>query len=79
MLLIPYERFCADPAFWAERMFGLLGLEFDESFLHFQPRFPNVYGNAPSQAYVDEYKKHFSDEICRKILARTKKFSDWQG
>jgi hypothetical protein len=77
ILLIRYEHFCTDPAFWAEKLFGFLGLEFNGSFLHFRPRFPNVYGNTPAQAYIDEYKKHFSDEICSKILARTKKFSDW--
>jgi len=78
ILLIRYERFCTDPAFWAEKMFGFLGLEFNESFLHFQPRFPNVYGHSPARAYVDEYKRHLPDEICRRILARTKKFSDWR-
>ena len=45
ILLIQYEAFCEDPAQWAERLFGFLGLDFNDSFLRFHPRFPNVYGN----------------------------------
>jgi hypothetical protein len=77
MLLIRYEAFCADPKPWAERLFGFLGLEFQESFMHFDPRFPNVYGNRPQQEYINEYRGHFSERTCGEILSRTKRFRDW--
>jgi hypothetical protein len=79
ILLIRYEAFCADPAHWALKMFRFIGIDFHDSFMRFQPRFPNVYGNTAQREYVDEYKAHFSDKICRKILSYTKRFSDWHG
>jgi hypothetical protein len=77
ILLLRYEAFCADPAQWAERLFGFLGLEFHEAFMQFHPRFPNVYGNRPAQQYIYEYKGHFPEKLCRKILSRTKRLRDW--
>ena len=44
--------FCEDPAQWAERLFGFLGLDFNDSFLRFHPRFPNVYGNQTACDYI---------------------------
>jgi hypothetical protein len=77
ILLLRYEAFCADPAQWAERLFGFLGLEFHEAFMQFHPRFPNVYGNRPAQQYIYEYRGHFPEKLCRKILSRTKRLRDW--
>jgi hypothetical protein len=77
MFLIRYEAFCTEPEPWAERLFGFLGLEFRDSFLHFHPRFPNVYGDRPADEYIYEYEAHFPEKICRRILSRTKRLRDW--
>lgn len=77
MLLIRYEAFCEDSGPWAERLFAFLGLEFQDSFMRFDSRFPNVYGDRPAQEYIYEYKGHFPEKLCRKILARTKRLRDW--
>jgi hypothetical protein len=36
-----------------------------------------VYGNRPAQDYIYEYKGNFPEKLCRKILSRTKRLSDW--
>jgi Sulfotransferase family len=77
IFLIRYEVFCEDPRRWAVEMFHFLGMEFDDSFLEFHPRFPNVYGHTPTGQYIDDYRRHFSDEVCERILALTKRFRDW--
>ena len=76
-LLIQYEAFCEEPAQWTERLFDFLGLDFNASFMHFHPRFPNVYGNRTARDFVYEYRDHFSDKVCRKILSRTKRLKGW--
>jgi len=77
ILLVRYEAFCTDPESWARRVFRFLGMEFNESFLEFHPRFPNVYGHTPTAHYIDDYRGHFSDEVGETILALTKRFRDW--
>lgn len=77
IFLVRYEAFCTDPGAWAMKMFRFLGMEFHDSFLHFSPRFPNVYGSTPSRMYMEEYKRAFPDRVCKQILSRTGRFRGW--
>jgi hypothetical protein len=77
IFLVRYEAFCTDPGTWATEIFRFLGMEFNDSFLHFNPKFPNVYGKTPSRVYMEEYRRAFPDRVCKQILSGTERFRDW--
>ncbi len=80
ILLIQYESLCISPVDNARKIFEFIGLEFDNSYLHFQEeskKFDNVYNDTVSSSYINEYKDKFSQETCTKILDKTAEFQDW--
>ena len=80
ILVIQYETLCTDPKSMAKRIFDFINLSFDDAFLNFNDKnrnFKNVYGKTISSQYLEEYKNHFSEEICQSILQETKEFSHW--
>ncbi len=79
ILLVQYESICKNSIAETSKMFKFTNREFKETFLSFENeyKFPNVRHDRISSQYLDEYKRNFPEEVCQKILEKTKKFSSW--
>ncbi len=78
ILLIQYESLCQNPIEETHKIFKFIGCEFDSAYLSLKSKkCQNVYDKKVSAKYVNEYKFHFSEEICQEILEKTKAFKAW--
>ncbi|MBR8827194.1 MAG: sulfotransferase [Gomphosphaeria aponina SAG 52.96 = DSM 107014] len=78
ILLVQYENLCIHKHRETKKIFDFLKLDFQESYISFDGvNFPNVYGNEVSLKFLTEYREHFDQETCDKILHLTAVVREW--
>lgn len=81
IFVVQYEALCVDPQTWSQRIFDFIGMDYDEGFQEFDPKWPNVYGSSVSRRFLCEYQDGFPAEVCERILRDTRELADfrWEG
>jgi hypothetical protein len=78
ILLVQYENLCLNPVEQGKKIFQFLGLNFEDSYLHFQNvRYQHVYGNNVSTQYLKEYQENLPEYICQETLTKMQEYKDW--